>query len=184
MVTSSPLKIKSLKMHHYFQVGKVVTPGGKKIRFSRKGTQSDLYKVKHHGETTATNSIWEAPHTHTSEAHTSREPQASRVRLLTISANENSASRNRFHSERYPLGVFRNYGQACFAFLLPASWSGKPGAGWAMGVGAYSAGGKQTKVWPNPVFKGGGRIIQRIMSPPAGPEKMNVSFSPSSSCFI
>lgn len=59
------------------------------------------------------------------------------VELLMISANENSTNQNWSHSESYPPGVFRNYQQACFAFISPRSWSGK--------LGVYSAGGSRLR---------------------------------------
>lgn len=59
-----------------------------------------------------------------------------------ISANENSANQNWPHSHSYPLEVFRNYDQACFAFISPMSWSGK------LGAGQWGVGEKKAREWP------------------------------------
>lgn len=127
----------------------------------------------------AANSMWEALHIHTSEAHTRHEPWASRVRLLTISTNENSANQNWPHFDSYPLGVFRNYNQASFAFISRKSWSGKLGAGQGEGGGVYFPDGKQAKMWSDTVFKWWGGVTGGIMfgfsSPRAGQEKVKAN---------
>lgn len=113
---------------------------------------------------------------------------ASRVRLLTISTNENSTNQNWPHFDSYPLGVFRNYNQACFAFISPKSWSGKLGAGQWGGGGVYFLEGEQAKMWSDTMFKGWGRVTREIMlgcsSPRAGQEKVKVNCGLRYNCFL
>lgn len=62
-----------------------------------------------------TTSIWE-DHTPTHLRLTPAENLTGQA--LNDLANETSTNQNS-HSEGYPLGVFRNYQQACFAFISP-----------------------------------------------------------------